>query len=232
VNTSTLRASLNRGHAAKAIALATTICLLLIVVSTASASGPPPTTSATKAFGQLLHRRFGVVNGFWNCPSTSSVVGAKIACLAEVRSGNLWHQVSALAGEANGHVVLSQVADTAWRRTWTPYSRHFIIRSNEPQVPGLLSVNSPTYDWGFLAECAEGVRTGVRDCSAYDGNGSGLAPLFRFACSRHVTVVICANVLGDAMRYRLDHELDVCRWTVTSSRGPKDVESGDLCRSR
>lgn len=202
MNTSWGRMTPSRRRAAKAASCAAILCSLLLVASAASANNPPTSSAARSAFGQLLHQRFGDVQGYWACPSASSVVGAKIDCLAEVRSSKTWHQTSALASLTDGHVVISHVVDTAWLRHWWPYSRHFILRSNEPQVPGLVSVNSPVYDWGFLAECAEGVNGRVKRCNAYDGDSGGLVRLFRFTCSRRAGLVTCTNALGDSMRYR------------------------------
>ena len=95
--------------------------------------------------------------------------------------------------------MISQIVDTPWVRHWWPFSRHFILRSDESQVPGEISVNSPAYDWGFLAECAGNLPF---RCDAYDGNGTGLFRFFLFTCSGSRDLVTCTNRLGDSMRYR------------------------------
>jgi hypothetical protein len=69
-------------------------------------------------------------------------------------------------------------------------------------VPGVVSVNSPAYDWGWLAICAGGLKGRSGRCGAVDGyNGPGLGRFFTFTCSGR-GVVTCVNGLGDAMRYR------------------------------
>jgi len=186
----------------KATVLALTLALTLAVVPDASANHAPTSAAASAAFGRLLRQRFGDIRGFWTCPSAAQVIGARIDCLAEGHAGQSWHQTSALAGLRGGHVVISHIVDTAWVRHWWPYSRHFILRSNEPQVPGVISVNSPAYDWGFLAECAEAASVHPSGCDAYDGNGTGLFRFFLFTCSRSRDLVTCTNRLGDSMRYR------------------------------
>lgn len=98
--------------------------------------------------------------------------------------------------------TLTNRSAQSWVRHWWPYSRHFILRSHE-QVPGVVSVNSPAYDWGWLATCAREVRPGrTSRCNAYDGNSTGLSRFYTFTCARHGHVVTCKNRLGDAMRYR------------------------------
>lgn len=169
---------------------------------TPSAAGTrrPSPLLATKAFGQLLERRFGSARGFWACAAAQIVVSDQIDCLAEVLVNKTWHQTSALAALRNGQVVLSQVRDTKWARHWLPYSRRFILRSDEPQVEGVISVNGPAFDWGFLALCAE--RGTPRRCVDHAGNSSGLLELFAFRCSGAAVLVTCTNALGDSMRYR------------------------------
>jgi hypothetical protein len=186
----------------KATVLAVTFTLTFVAASHASPQNVPTSRAATRAFGQLLHQRYGEVHGFWTCPGAQIVKGPGITCLAEVRAGSSWHRTSATAILSGGHILFSQRVDTAWRRHWWPYSRHFILRSNEPQVPGVISVNSPAYDWGFLAECAQGLTNGSRRCDAYDGDGTGLFRFFNFTCSGHAGLVTCTNALGDSMRYR------------------------------
>jgi hypothetical protein len=145
------------------------LALTLAVVPNAWAGHAPTSAAASAALGRLLHQRYGDVHGFWACPMAGDTIGARTSCLAEVRTGQRWHLTSALAGFRGGNVVFSQIADTAWVRHWWPYSRHFILRSREPQVPGEISVNSPAYDWGFLAECAGGGSAHSVHCDAYDG---------------------------------------------------------------
>ena len=167
----------------KSAALTLALALTLACVADASASHAPTSAAASAAFGRLLHQRYGDVRGFWTCPIAGDVIDARTSCLAEVRAGLTWHQTSALAGLRAGRVVISKIVNTAWVRHWWPYSRHFILRSDEPQVPGDISVNSPAYDWGFLAECAGTGSGRPFHCDAYDGNGTGLFRFFLFTCT-------------------------------------------------
>lgn len=110
------------------------------------------------------------------------------------------------ARRRHGAISLETLTDGAavtWVRQWSPYSRHFILRSDEPQVPGVISVNSPAYDWGWLARCVTVVKAArTVSCDAYDGDNSGLTRFYSFACAKHAGVVTCTNKLGDAMRWR------------------------------
>lgn len=97
-------------------------------------------------------------------------------------------------------MTLTNAAAHSWVRHWWPYSRRFIRRSG---MPGVASVNSSAYDWGWLAACAHRVRPdGTSKCGAYDGNSAGLSRFYTFTCTSHAHLVTCTNRLGDAMRYR------------------------------
>lgn len=174
---------------------------LVSSVASASAIRAPASAVATAAFGRWLHSRYGSISGYWTCPR-AQVVNGRIDCLAEVRAGRKWHQTSASARFVRGRITFSHVDEVAWIRHWWPYSRRFIIRSNE-DVPGIISVNSPAYDWGFLAQAARGLASGhtIR-ADAYDGYGSGWFRFYLFTCSSRAGVITCANRLGDVMRYR------------------------------
>ena len=100
-------------------------------------------------------------------------------------------------------IWINRVSARTWTRRWSPYSRHFILRSDEGHVPGVVSVNGPAYDWGWLAGQAEGVKAGhPRQAGALDGNDTGLTRFFSFSCSRRARLITCRNALGDGMRYR------------------------------
>jgi len=185
------------GLAALAVVCATTAPAAL-----ASPARAPSPAAATAAFQRLLHQRYGSVRGYSTCPDAQRVLG-RIDCLAEVEASGRWHQVTALARLRNGQIVFRHLYAVAWMRHWWPYSRHFILRSQEPQVPGVVSVNSPAYDWGWLAMGADGVKAGhTRRVDAYDGYTSGFQRFYIFTCSRHGDLVTCRNALGDVMRYR------------------------------
>lgn len=189
----------------RAVVLAT---LALAVTATTPSAGATPTrapgrAAATAAFGRLLHQLYGGIHGYWTCPPPA--IDGRLDCLAEVHAGRHWHRVSMSARRRNHVIVfmtLTNGAAQSWVRHWWPYSRHFILRSEIPQVPGVVSVNSPVYDWGWLARCAEGLKGRSGRCGAVDGyNGPGLGSFFVFACSGR-GLVTCANKLGDKMRYR------------------------------
>ena len=166
----------------------------------------PSPVRATAAFGRLLHQIYGGAHGYWTCPPPaipSPAIPGRVDCLAEVRTGRRWHQVSMSAIVRNRVIVfttLTNDAATSWVRHWSPYSRRFI---HEPQVPGVVSVNSPAYDWGWLAGLAGGLKPGqTRRLSALDGDVIGWERFDIFTCSARAGLITCRNALGDAMRYR------------------------------
>ena len=70
-------------------------------------------------------------------------------------------------------------------------------------MPGVVSVNSSAYDWGWLAMGAHGLKAGhTGRVDAYDGDGAGLLRFFSFTCSSSGSDITCRNALGDEMRYR------------------------------
>lgn len=188
-----------------ALGFATLILAVAAVTGSTSASASrtvaPSPPAARAAFGRLLHHLYGSIHGYWTCPPPAS--NGRLDCLAEVHAGRRWHQVSASASRSNGVIWMNRVSAARWTRDWSPFSRHYILRSNEPQVPGVVSVNSPAYDWGWLASGARGVKAGsTRKIDGLDGDDSGLTRFFIFTCSRRGGLITCRNSLGDAMRYR------------------------------
>jgi hypothetical protein len=184
------------------LAVVAVLVLAISVSRAAAGTGKYPSSSgATAAFGSVLHHRYGKVKGYWTCPAAEMVTNHGLSCLAEVSSGATWHQASAVAYLKHGRVRIAGFRADRWRRHWWPYSRRFILRSREPQVPGVISVNSPAYDWGWLAMCAHSLKGRSGACDALDGDGSGLARFYTYACSG-TRPVICRNKLGDVMRYR------------------------------
>jgi hypothetical protein len=184
------------------LAAAALVLTLSSPIASASSVRAPTPAAATSAFGRLLHERYGrSAAGFWTCPR-AQVINGRIDCLAEVGAGDTWHQTSASARLVGGGVTFTHVYDVAWTRHWWPYSRRFIVRSHE-DVPGVISVNSPAYDWGFLAQEVRGLAPGhtVR-ADAHDGNGGGWFRFYHFTCSARAGLITCANKLGDVMRYR------------------------------
>jgi hypothetical protein len=185
---------------ASVVAVAAALALAPATAGAATARAPDP-ASATRAFGRLLHERYGTIRGYWTCPA-AQVVKDRIDCLAEVHARSTWHQTGSSARLVGGRIVFGNVDDQMWTRRWSPYSRRFIIRSGV-DVPGAMSVNSPAYDWGFLAEAVGRLQPGgTLRAQAYDGYATGWMRFFRFTCSNRGGLVTCANALGDAMRYR------------------------------
>lgn len=186
----------------RAAAAAAIVFALVASGASASAARAPSPVAATTALEHLLHQRYGNVSGYWTCPAAQRVLG-RIECLAEVRADRLWHQVSAIARLRNGRVVFRGLFGYAWTRHWWPFSRHFILRSQEPQVPGVVSVNSNAYDWGWLAMGARRVKAGhTARVDGADGGTNGFLRFFIFTCSRRGSLITCRNALGDVMRYR------------------------------
>jgi hypothetical protein len=189
-----------------ALASLAILCATAAPAAGASRASAPSPSAATAAFGHLLHQRYGSGSrGFWTCPAGQKGAGGsnRLGCLGEVHTGTHWHQVAADAGLHRGRVVFAHVVAWQWTRHWWPYSRHFILRSQEPQVPGVVSVNSLPYDWGWLAMGAESLKPGQKgEVDAYDGDSAGLGRFFMFRCSRKGGLITCRNSLGDVMRYR------------------------------
>ena len=184
-----------------AIAGCVIVCTLAASGASASPAHAPSPAAATVAFGHLLHQLYGAIHGYWACPGPA--INGRVDCLAEVSSARVWHRVSAAAVHDLGVTWLNRASGETWSRRWSPYSRHFIVRSSESHVPGVVSVNSPVYDWGWLAQGARGVKDGeTRRVHALDGNVTGFGRLFFFTCSRRGGLITCRNALGDAMRYR------------------------------
>ena len=183
------------------ILVAAVAVTLLSPIASASPVRAPTPAAATAAFEHWLHERYGSITGYWTCPRAQIITG-RIDCLAEVRAGRTWHQTSASARRLGGRITFSHVDDVAWIRHWWPYSRRFIIRSHQ-DVPGVISVNSPAYDWGFLAREIHGLAPGhtIR-ADAYDGYGAGWFRFYLFTCAARTELITCTNKLGDVMRYR------------------------------
>jgi hypothetical protein len=160
----------------------------------------PGAAASTAAFGRYLHHRYGPVRGHWICPTAQAfpITGYR-GCLAEVKAGRKWHHLSAGARFSGPRVVISVGAVTTWVRRWWPYSRHFIRVGPKPWAPGTISVNSPAYDWWFLARCAHGQK---RKCIAFDGLAQGFFRFYSFTCVGRHGLIVCTNRIGDVMRYR------------------------------
>ena len=166
-------------------------------------TGPPTSDAATQAFGRWLHGRYGSVKGYWTCPIAQRYDN-RIDCLAEVNVAERRHLTAATATLSGGHLVFSRIRDTAWVRRWSPYSRRYLIGPQSFNVPGTASENSPAFDWAFIAQGAAGGWQRYRTfrVDGYDGYAKGWSRFFNFACSRHRSVLLCANSFGDAMRYK------------------------------
>jgi hypothetical protein len=185
----------------RAATIACAFVLGLAPSTPSSAARAPAPAAATAAFGRLLHARFGPVKGFWTCPRRQTI-DARIDCLGEVHVGREWHQTSASARRRGDRVTFFRVHDAVWVRHWWPFSHWFIARSHE-DVPGVVSVNSPAYDWGFLVTEVRGLHPGQHArADAYDGYGADWWTFYLFSCTAQNGTIVCVNELGDAMRYR------------------------------
>jgi hypothetical protein len=190
----------------RAVATAAGVLALVVLLAAAGAAASTPSApspaAAKTAFGHFLHQLYGPVHGYWTCPH-EDVPSAIDDCLGEVRAGGQWHQVAAEASNHGGEIDFGRVFGWTWTRHWWPYSRHFILRSREPQVPGVISVNSNAFDWGFLAQGLAHLKDGGHTTRyGYDGPQGGWSRFYTFHCARQGTLITCRNSLGDAMRYR------------------------------
>ncbi|HLX31898.1 MAG TPA: hypothetical protein VKR79_03905 [Gaiellaceae bacterium] len=188
----------------KRLGVVIAVGLALLPAAAAGSVAKEPHT-ATAAFGALLRQLYGNVHGYWTCPAAQSFDGNS-DCLGEVEAGGEWHQFSARAHRYHGIFDFHLPQAVTWTRHWSQFSRHYILRSGE-DAPGVVSVNSPAYDWGWLANCAAQVGGGTRAghprvCGAFDGNSAGLSRFYSFTCARSGGLITCRNALGDAMRYR------------------------------
>jgi hypothetical protein len=183
---------MKRGIAASAL-----LCALLASRAAASPARAPSPAAAKKAFGRLLHQLYGPGRGYWTCPAPA--VEGRSDCFGEVHSGHQWHQVSASARRSYGTISMDGVFAQTWIRHWWPYARHWIAGG----PPGVASVNSSAYGWGFLASGAAELKDGRQaKILGYDGDSAGLRRFYLFRCSRKGGLITCRNALGDAMRYR------------------------------
>jgi hypothetical protein len=73
----------------------------------ANVSHAPSPADATQAFGRWLGATYGSVQGYWACPA-GQTYGQRIACLAEVRVGHVWHMTSATALLSGSHVIFPE----------------------------------------------------------------------------------------------------------------------------
>ena len=175
--------------------------LVALLLSGAVAAGPPSPATATRAFGHWIEKRYAGARGYWTCPA-GQVFGRDADCWAEIRVGRRRHLVTATASVSGGRVVFSRAHDQTWVRRWSKYSRRPIAGFG---TPGEASVNSPAFDWAFLAAGAYGKwKDGRRSfrVNSHDGDGTGLGKFFIFGCAARGDLVTCRNAFGDAMRYR------------------------------
>jgi hypothetical protein len=164
---------------------------------------PVTLTSATElaAFRHWIASRYPTAHGYEACPS-AQIFSGQGSCLGEVRVGRRWHQIGAAASVQHGAVALHYLRDTSWVRRFSRYGRHVIAGVG---APGTASVNSPDYDWAWLAAGAHAGWIGHRrtfSVDAYDGDSAGFGRLFMFHCRVRGATITCTNALGDAMRYR------------------------------
>src|SRR4051794_27339601 len=82
-----------------AIALAAAVLLVLLTGSASAGwlpGAPPSPPAATRAFGRLLHSRYGNEPGYRTCPA-AQVEGDYVTCWGEVHAGATRHFVFAAA---------------------------------------------------------------------------------------------------------------------------------------
>jgi len=158
--------------------------------------------AATRAFGRLLHHRFGDVHGYWTCPRGQAAGPNEIDCLGEVRIGGRFHQTFARADTSRPVVRFTLVQDVAWTRRWSRYSRTVLENRH---APGTASVNSPAYDWGWIALGANASKREGRTFTVDGRDGptnNGLERFYTFRCRVTGRLIGCTNQLGDSIRYR------------------------------
>jgi hypothetical protein len=165
--------------------------------SAAPASAPSP-QAAKAAFGRLLHQLYGGrIRGYWTCPYEEPPA-ALDECLGEIHNGRVRHVVGADVSRKHGETAFVHRFAETWTRHWWPYSHRWVIGS-----PGVASVNSDAYGWGFLAFSVVHLKDGATvKVLGYDGYTTGFHRFYLFRCARQGVLITCRNALGDAMRYR------------------------------
>jgi len=174
--------------------------VVALLISGTVAGGPPSPAAATRAFGHWLQKRYVAPKGYWTCPADQRFDN-RADCTAEVRVGQKHHFVEATGRLSRGRVVFSRVHDEAWVRRWSRYSHRPIAGFD---TPGKASVNSPAFDWAFLAQGLQRPaesRTSFR-VNSHDGYSAGLGKFFIFRCVVRGDLATCRNAFGDAMRYK------------------------------
>src|SRR5258705_432905 len=104
---------------------------------------------------------------------------------------------------SHGRAVFSKTSHVSWVRRWSMLSGDPLWRGGVKVAPGVASVNSPVFDWGWLAEGIQATWKRHRTFRFYDLDGPGGWPnrFFEFTCKVRATLVTCTNSFGDSMRY-------------------------------
>lgn len=182
------------------------VLALLGLAPLVAVTSPTPTQSPSGEFGQLLQQRYGAAAGVWSCAPPRG--RTTVACIGEWRSGTRsWHQAGAARTTRGGQSSFMGLQVYSWTRRWSTYSRKVLKWGLKPYPRGVASVNGPAsvFTWSEVARCASRLTTGQAiSCTSVDNarlNGAG--QFYRFQCSlREQGRIVCANSLGDAMRYR------------------------------
>jgi hypothetical protein len=190
-----------RGGYLRACATTVAAGLVLVCAAPAAAGGRLTSASELSAFHRWISSRYPGAHGYSACPQAQIFRNQGI-CLAEVKAGRTWHMLHAAPTLKHGRIVLLYQYDTAWTRRWSRFSRSVIAGFH---TPGTASVNSPAYDWAFLAQAAHFDWRHHRTSFSiidYDGPSSGFEHLFTFDCHVRGRTIACRNALGDAIHYR------------------------------
>ncbi len=182
-------------------AAAVAAALVLLGAVPAAASARLTSASALSAFRGWISSRLPGARGYATCPQ-AQIFGNQGICLAEVKSAGRFHMLHAAPTLRHGRIVLLYKSDTAWSRRWSRFSQRVIAGFG---TPGSASVNSPAYDWAWLASHAHyDWRRHLRSFSVvdFDGDSSGFEHLFTFHCRAGRRTITCTNALGDSIRYR------------------------------
>jgi FlgD Ig-like domain len=158
--------------------------------------------NATSAFGRWIRARFGAgLQNYWICPK-AQIFNHEGECLAEVHTGNVWRMIWATVKQGNSGLRVGNSHLYSWTRHWSGYSTHVIAGFH---TPGRAQVNSPAYDWAWLATGADyEFRHHERSFLAdgYDGPSAGFGKFFIFKCKVDRALIRCTNSFGDSMKYR------------------------------
>jgi Subtilase family len=154
---------------------------------------------AERVFTGWLNQHFRHrIHTYRTCPDYYPT--GPVICHAEFKQGRFWYEASLDVSRVGGRLVVTYPSFRRWLRRWSSYSARILRGVGE--IPGVASVNSPDFDWAWLAaQLYQSWQRHEQSFSGndYDGDSRGLGMFDIFHCQAASDHVICANKLGDAI---------------------------------